>query len=77
MPMHLFVCTAQRDGTIRLVKNNEYSNTFASGIVEVYDEGEWAGVCDDENFSETEADVICHQLGYTSAQSFSTAGNAE
>ena len=53
------------------------SNSYTSGIVEVYYEGKWSGVCLGDEFSSVEAGVICHQLGYTGAQSFSNAGNAE
>ena len=34
----------------------------------------WGNICDDYYYSSTEANVICHQLGYTGASSYSRAG---
>ena len=34
----------------------------------------WGNICDDVYYSSTEANVICHQLGYTGASSYSRAG---
>ena len=34
---------------------------------------QWGNICDDESFGITEATVICHQLGYTGASSYSRA----
>jgi hypothetical protein len=31
-------------------------------------------ICDDAYYDQNEADVICHQLGYTGASSYSRAG---
>ena len=35
---------------------------------------EWGNICDDNYYSEYEADVICHQLGYTGASTYNSAG---
>ena len=35
----------------------------------------WGNICDDGRFGITEATVICHQLGYTGASSYSRARN--
>ena len=35
---------------------------------------EWGNICNDNYYSEYEADVICHQLGYTGASSYDSAG---
>ena len=40
----------------------------------VYYNNKWGNICDDYYYSSTEADVICHQLGYTGASSHSRAG---
>ena len=34
----------------------------------------WGNICDDYYYNSTEANVICHQLGYTGASSYSRAG---
>ena len=34
----------------------------------------WGNICDDYHYSSAEANVICHQLGYTGASSYSRAG---
>ena len=47
------------NGQIRLQHGN-YSN---QGLVEVYCNGEWGTICDD-NFGSNETSVICRQLGY-------------
>ena len=35
----------------------------------------WGNICDDAHYNYSEANVICHQLGYTGASSYSRAGN--
>ena len=45
--------------TVRLVwKDND-----REGLVEVYVDGQWGGICQD-NFGKDEAEVTCRQLGY-------------
>ena len=34
----------------------------------------WGNICDDYYYGYSEANVICHQLGYTGASSYSRAG---
>ena len=45
--------------SLRLVNGNDDK----SGRVEIYHEGQWGTVCDD-NFGREEAQVICKRLGY-------------
>ena len=40
----------------------------------VYYNNGWVNICDDYSYSSTETNVICHQLGYTGASSYSRAG---
>ena len=64
------------DGTIVLSRNGVRSSTYTSGIVEVYYNGGWSGICaDDGSFGQDEADVVCHQLGYESADSYSSTAD--
>ena len=50
------------------------SSSYYYGIVRVYYNNGWGNICDDYHYSSTEANVICHQLGYTGASSYSRAG---
>ena len=34
----------------------------------------WGNICDDNYYNSAEANVICHQLGYTGASSYYRAG---
>ena len=62
-------------GAIRLIRNNQYSPTqsWSSGIVQIYFSDTWGNICNDGGFGTEEADVICHQLSYTGASSYSYA----
>ena len=62
-------------GALRLVKYNLYSiQAWSSGIVEIFDSNVWGNICDDYYFGFDEADVICHQLGYTGASAYGNTG---
>ena len=62
-----------QNGAITLYRNGYTSSSYYYGIVKVYYNG-WGNICDDYYYSFTEANVICHQLGYTGASSYSRAG---
>ena len=62
------------NGVVRLFRNGSYSTSYYHGIVEIWYNGEWGNICDDMQYDKNEADVICHQLGYTGASSHSRAG---
>ena len=63
-----------RNGAIILSRNGYTSSSYYYGIVRVYYNNEWGNICDDYYYNSTEANVICHQLGYTGASSYSRAG---
>ena len=60
----------QERGTVVLSQAGIRNVLFASGLVEVYGSTGWQLVCYD-GITQREADVICHQLGYVRANSFS------
>ena len=51
-------------GNVRLADKWEESHKLAIGRLEIYHDGQWGTVCDD-GFTNTEAIVVCTQLGYT------------
>ena len=63
-----------QNGAIILSRNGHTSSSYYYGIVRVYYNNGWGNICDDYYYSSTEANVICHQLGYTGASSYSRAG---
>ena len=63
-----------QNGAIILYRNGYTSSSYYYGIVRVYYNKGWGNICDDVYYSQYEADVICHQLGYTGASNYSKAG---
>ena len=62
------------EGIIRLYRNGVTSSSYYYGIVQIWYNGQWGNICDDTDYDQYEADVICHQLGYTGASSYSRTG---
>ena len=62
------------NGIVRLYRNGSTSSSYYYGIVQIRYNGRWGNICDDYYYHQYEADVICHQLGYTGASSYSRAG---
>ena len=60
-------------GTLILSRYNISSASYYYGTVRVYYNG-WGNICDDSYYGSAESNVICHQLGYTGASSYSRAG---
>ena len=65
-------------GTLRFFMNNNTDNeqAWSSGIVEIYYSGSWGNICDDSSFGPDEAAVICHQLSYSGASSYTNTGSS-
>ena len=62
------------NGVVHLYRNGVNSSSYYYGIVQIWYNGQWGNICDDNDYNQYEADVICHQLGYTGAFSYSRAG---
>ena len=58
---------------VRLVRFGLTSQSYTSGIVQIYNQGSWGNICNDAFISLTEANVICHQLSYSGATSFTSS----
>ena len=65
---------AVSNGAIILYHNGTTSLSYYYGIVRIYYNG-WGNICNENYYySNSEANVICHQLGYTGMSSYSRAG---
>ena len=74
MLMYFHLAGIARNGAIILYRNGYTSSSYYYGIVRIYYNNGWGNICDDYYYSSIEANVICHQLGYTGASSYSRAG---
>ena len=61
------------NGVVSLFRNGVTSSSYYYGIVQIYINSTWGNICDDLSYEQYEADVICHQLGYTGASNYSRA----
>ena len=62
------------NGVVRLFVNGSTVSSLYYGIIQVLYNEQWGNICDDIQYNQNEADVICHQLQYTGASSYSRAG---
>ena len=62
------------NGVVRLYHKKDTSSSLYYGIVQIWYNEQWGNICNDDGYDQYEADVICHQLGYTGASSYSRAG---
>ena len=69
-----YLANSAKNGAIILSRNEYTSSSYYYGIVRVYYNNGWGNICNDYYYNSTEANVICHQLGYTGASSYSRAG---
>ena len=58
---------------IVLSRYNYASTSYYYGTVRIYYNG-WGNICYDNYYSYNDANVICHQLGYTGVSTYSRAG---
>ena len=68
--------TGQYQGSIRLWHNGATSPSYTYGRVQIYYNGQWGDICGhvtDSPFHQEEADVVCRNLGYVGAYSFTRA----
>ena len=70
----IVLCLLLAVGIVRLYRNGLTSSSYYYGIVQIWYNGLWGNICDDSYYDQYEADVICHQLGYTGASSYYRAG---
>ena len=61
-------------GALRLYRNGLTSTSYIAGIVQIYYSNTWGNICDDSDFTSTEANIICHQLGYAGYSSYGPSG---
>ena len=60
------------DGAVRLISGSSVSTTDpggSAGRLEIYNRGSWGTVCR-SGFDQTDADVVCRQLGYLRADRY-------
>ena len=60
-------------GAIRLLNSGSTSLYNTAGRVQVWYGGQWGNICHrNAYFGYDEADVVCHQLGWSGSSSYST-----
>lgn len=66
------------NGTVQFYNNktNTTSSSAKEGVVQVYLNNTWGNICRDDDFSQTEADTICYQMGYTGASRYDSASRS-
>ena len=74
MWIYFYLADIAQNGAMILYRNGYTSSSYYYGIMRVYYDNGWGNICDDNYYSSAEANVICHQLGYTGASSYSRAG---
>ena len=74
--MKIFYIGPNSVGAIRLLNSGSTSLYNTAGRVQVWYGGEWGNICDvNAIFGYNEADVVCHQLGWSGSSSYSNGEN--
>ena len=68
-----FYAIALSNGAMMLSRYGYASSSYYYGTVRIYYNG-WGNICYDSSYGYSEANVICHQLGYTGVSTYSRAG---
>ena len=63
--IHMHCHAGQGNGAVELYRNGETSYKFSSGVVRVHYNGQWGNICYDPRWTQSESDVLCHQLGWS------------
>ncbi len=58
------------EGSLILHRDGIDSSSHTAGIAVLYHDGQWGNICALSPISSREADVICHQMTYTGASSW-------
>ena len=61
------------NGAIRLVRGSTTSPDYTSGVVQVWWNRHWGSICYGYSFGYNEANVICHQLGWSGASGYTSS----
>ena len=69
--IHVFATGPSSSGAMRLYNGRSASMENTAGRVQLWYNGRWGNICDDVFFSQSEADVLCHQLGRSGASDYS------
>ena len=61
---------------LRLVDRDACLSDCQDGLLEIYADGEWWAICDD-NWDDADAEVSCRQLGMRAGKAYHGPGSAE
>ena len=70
----MYLDDVAKSGAIVLSRYGYDSSSYYYGTVRVYYNNGWGNICYDSSYGYSEANVICHQLGYTGVSTYSRAG---
>ena len=74
--LYTFQCSLlgpSSNGAIRLVRDGFTSPDYTSGVVQVWWNGQWGNICYNAYTGYDEANVVCHQLGWSGASNYNSS----